>query len=229
MFGCTPNRRVGDGLWAATLVVALLVSSLTLLRPASAQSLDVRDWVDRAGVRLVAVEFYATWCKPCMAAVPRWKALHEQYRDRGLRLIVVATQDPEGQCLNPGWNPDDVVCDTDGRIARALSVGQSLPAAFLWSWQGNLLVRRGHVDEVEAAVRRYLAAAPRVEIEATDGRGRPAADLAGLLRAEVARSGKLAVVATEAERKALAEVRRRSHALSADQTRTMDEVLARRG
>ncbi len=59
------------------------------------ESLQIGDWLARPGVRLVAVEFYATWCKPCMEAMPRWKALKEKYYKDGLRVIVVNTQDPE--------------------------------------------------------------------------------------------------------------------------------------
>jgi len=39
------------------------------------EELDIRGWLAQPGTRLVAVEFYATWCKPCMKAVPKWKAL----------------------------------------------------------------------------------------------------------------------------------------------------------
>ena len=92
-------------------------SAALLLSLPCSPGFEVSTWLDRPGVKLLAVEFYATWCKPCMAAVPRWKALHEKHRDDGLRLVVVATQDPKAGCANPGWNPDDVVCDDDGAIA----------------------------------------------------------------------------------------------------------------
>jgi len=121
---------------------------MTPVSSRAGDGLDVRAWLQRPGVRLLAVEFYATWCKPCMKAVPRWRELHERYRDQGLRLVVVATRDPSGQCVNPGWNPDDIICDTEGNLANAMRVGDALPAAFLWSWRGHLLVRRGHVSEV---------------------------------------------------------------------------------
>ena len=128
----------------------LLVVVLLAARPAYAgDGLDAKDWLSRPGVKLLAVEFYASWCGPCKKAVPQWKALHEKYRDHGLRLVVVSVQDPDGACVNPGWNPDDVVCDAEGRLAKAWGVGDKLPAAFLWTWRGPLLVRKGHVEEVE--------------------------------------------------------------------------------
>ena len=161
-------------------------------------------------MKLLAVEFYATWCKPCMAAVPRWKELHEKYRRQGLRLVVVATQDPEGGCSNPGWNPDDVICDDEGQLARVMGANQ-LPAAFLWSWQGNLLVRKGHVDEVESEIRSWLDASPRVDVRVArveEGSGVGETELRDLVRTELGRSDKLTVVASEAERARLDAVRK---------------------
>jgi len=204
--------------YARAALLGLLLAGLPA-RPAAAGGLDLRGWVDRPGVRLVAVEFYATWCQPCMAAVPRWKALHERYRGQGLRLVVVATQDPEGQCGNPGWNPDEVICDPEGNVARAFGVGDRLPAAFLWSWQGNLLVRRGHVEAVEAAVASYLRDLPRVGVDVAGGAD---AALGALVRDRVVDSGKLAVVATEEERAALRELRRRSAGKGFDERLTCE-------
>ncbi|MEL6184098.1 MAG: PEGA domain-containing protein, partial [Myxococcota bacterium] len=205
--------------WISGWAVAAALGALTLGVSPSAQaeagSLDIRGWLDRPGVKLLAVEFYATWCEPCMAAVPRWKELHERYRQQGLRLVVVATQDPEGGCVNPGWNPDDVICDDEGQLARMMGAGDRLPAAFLWSWQGNLLVRKGHVEEVEKGIEEWMKASPRVDVRVqgvAEGSGVGRAELRDLVRNEIGRSAKLTVVASEEERKRLDAVRRRSFA-----------------
>ena len=195
----------------------MLMAVVGLLGPGNARAgdgLDVKAWLARPGVRMLAVELYATYCKPCMEAVPHWKKLHEKYRDQGLRLVVIAVQDPEGICKNPGWNPDDMVCDSEGHIAQALGAGDELPAAFLWSWRGTLLVRKGHVGEVEAAVERELAALPRVTLgEKIDGRVRP------LLRSELSRTDKVTVLADAAEQEALAAIRAESNKVNyADKT-----------
>ena len=141
------------------LTSALLTLMLTASPALAGESLDVKAMLSRPGVRLVAVEFYATWCKPCMDAIPRWDALHKKYQDQGLRLIVVNTQDPNGLCAAPGWMPDDMVCDMEGYLANNFGANP-LPSAFLWSWQGNLLVQRGHVDEVEKAIEDYFQKIP---------------------------------------------------------------------
>ena len=156
----------------AALRTLLLLACGLAWAPAPARAADdlrIGEWLGHPGVRLIAVEFYATWCKPCMAAMPRWKALQAKYRSQGLRVVMVNTQDPDGGCRSVGFVPDESVCDLRGRLSERFGLMGKLPAAFLWSWQGNLLVKKGHIDEVERAVATYLRGAPRVIIDAGAG------------------------------------------------------------
>ncbi len=187
---------------------------LALLTPASARAagLDVEAWLRRPGVKLLVVEFYASWCKPCMEAVPKWRALHEKYRKDGLRLVVVATQDAQSGCANPGWSPDEVICDDDGFLSERFGA-QNLPAAFLWSWQGNLLSSKSHVEEVEQKLTRWIRRSPRVDVQVDTlaaGAKIRAATLRDMVRARLRDDDKLVVVATESERKALRRIQARS-------------------
>jgi len=193
-----------------------LVLALSAPAVVAAETVDVKSWLGRTGVRLVAVEFYATWCKPCMEAIPRWKALHEKYRDQGLRLIVVNTQDPEAGCRSLAWQPDKVVCDYDGAIDARFGVGGKLPSAFLWSWQGKLLVKAGHVPEVGAKIAQYLRTSPRVAVEARGIKGKTDAALQALVQSRLTMRDKLTVVLSEKEREALRVLRRQSRAAGRD-------------
>ncbi len=196
------------------LLFTLLLAALIFIVPMPARAgdhLDIQAELLRPGTRVLAIEFYATWCKPCMEAVPRWKALHDKYRDKGLRLVVVAVQD-DGRCENPGWSPDAMVCDEDGRFSQSFKIGGKLPAAFLWSWTGKMLVQRGHVDEVASAIDKELAQLPRVTLSVRqDGPDAKAlSEVAVLLRSELRKSKKLEVVANQDERAALDKIRRES-------------------
>ena len=171
---------------------------------------SIADELKKPGVKLVAVDFYATWCEPCNAAIPKWKKLQEKYGDKGFKLIVVSVQS-EGSCSQPPqWNPDKIVCDYDGDIADAWHAND-LPQAFLWSWQGNLLVAHGGVDNVAAAIEKYFKKIPRVLVE--EGADK---DIYKMVRSKLRAKSKIEIVASDEERKALAELRKKSSNMNYD-------------
>ncbi len=117
------------------------------------------------------------------------------------------------------WRPDVMLCDEDGALAERFGV-QDLPAAFLWTWQGNLLEEKLHVDEVEQRIEGWMAALPRVEVEVKDhGRhvGLSADRLQRLIERELSRQGKLTVVVSPVERARLRAKAKASLAMSASE------------
>jgi thiol-disulfide isomerase/thioredoxin len=46
--------------------------------------------------KYILLDFWGTWCKPCIQGIPELKALHEKYKNR-LTIISIAIEDPENR------------------------------------------------------------------------------------------------------------------------------------
>lgn len=68
------------------------VSDWTLGRPASLASLRGQ---------VVLLEFWATWCRPCLEMFPRLRDLHQQYAARGLEILALTRYAPAPPDTDP--------------------------------------------------------------------------------------------------------------------------------
>src|SRR5439155_4111948 len=49
------------------------------------------DWASLRG-KVVVLEFWATWCAPCIAAMPHLNDLAEKFKDRRLQVIAITDE-----------------------------------------------------------------------------------------------------------------------------------------
>jgi thiol-disulfide isomerase/thioredoxin len=72
---------------------------------APAPALTIDKWVKGAPVanfekgKTYVVEFWATWCPPCIASMPHLSALQREYKDKGVTFIGVTSVDKNGNDL----------------------------------------------------------------------------------------------------------------------------------
>jgi thiol-disulfide isomerase/thioredoxin len=114
--------------------------------------------------KVVLVNYWATWCAPCVAEMPELEAVHQTYRDRGFRIVGVLTDDPAADAEVRGFlervGATFAVVREHDALAPWLSRLDALPISELYDRDGRLARRwRGPVTEhdLAAAVARILA------------------------------------------------------------------------
>jgi len=62
------------------------------LKTVDGKAVSHRSWKGR----VLLVNFWGTWCKPCLKELPEFEQLHRRYKKHGLTLVAIATdEDPE--------------------------------------------------------------------------------------------------------------------------------------
>jgi thiol-disulfide isomerase/thioredoxin len=150
------------------------------LQGEAAPEIVADQWIDQQPVRLadlrgkvVLLDFWATWCGPCIAAFPKLKSWHEKYSAKGL-VILGLTQyfgEAEGRQLTPAQELDFLrrfkkenalpygIAVTDKPDNNQNYSVASLPTAVLIDRTGHIrLIETGGSgsDEIAAAIDKLI-------------------------------------------------------------------------
>jgi thiol-disulfide isomerase/thioredoxin len=77
-------------------------AALTPLPEINLQDLDGRK-VAADGLKgnILVLDFWATWCVPCLAEIPVWNNLQQKYGDKGLKVIGVTLASGDAKEVKP--------------------------------------------------------------------------------------------------------------------------------
>ncbi|MYC24391.1 MAG: TlpA family protein disulfide reductase [Gammaproteobacteria bacterium] len=108
-----------------------------------------------ASNEVVLVNFWASWCVPCIDKLPKLNKLHAEYRDKGFEIVFVSIDDSYDD-WKKGSEKHDVsginVGDLHGFLADTpVAYGiQSIPTEFLLDSKGEILERDVTPDELKS-------------------------------------------------------------------------------
>ena len=148
---------------------------ILLDEPAPAPAQAVTDADGRAvGVaefrdRVLLINFWATWCAPCVREMPSLDRLQAKLGDVGLTVMAVSEDRKGAEKVMPfyrehGLQHLDVFLDPKGTFARAMEV-RGLPSTILVDPQGRVIGRlEGPLEwdgpEAERLIRHFLPDPP---------------------------------------------------------------------
>lgn len=128
---------------------------------AQGRTIDLSDWK----TRVVLINFWATWCPPCVEEMPELSELHQRHVQRGFGVFGIGIDSPskiaEFQAKTPVSYPLAVGGLGATELGRAFgNAGGMLPFSVLLDRQGRIAQRilgRIKLPVVDAAVRALLA------------------------------------------------------------------------
>jgi peroxiredoxin len=91
----------------------------------------------------VILDFWATWCKPCIKGFPALQAIHDKYKERGLTVLAVSVDGPKSRSrVEPFIKSQkytfQVVLDLEGKVAQKYNA-VAVPRTVVISPEGQIV------------------------------------------------------------------------------------------
>lgn len=113
--------------------------------------------------RVVYLDFWASWCKPCRKSFPFMNELHARYRQQGLVVIAINLDEEKSDAalfLEKFPAHFVVAYDAEGDTARNYDL-TIMPSSWIINRKGNIIsqhagFKESDMDTIETNIRRVL-------------------------------------------------------------------------
>jgi thiol-disulfide isomerase/thioredoxin len=175
--GCERVTR-GGGLLAAVALLALLAGcggagpqmggpDPGALPDFRGEDLQGRVWdYERMQGQVVLIDFWATWCGPCIDELPYLKTAYQRHADDGFEIVGVSLDGPDRDAFRDWLDEHDVTWPQihegkqfDSRLAREFGV-TSIPSSLLIDRSGEVVATNLRGPRLVQAVERAVDGAP---------------------------------------------------------------------
>ena len=113
--------------------------------------------------KIVLLDFWASWCAPCMNEVPNLKAAYNKFKSKGFEIVSVSVDDGTDEWIEAVkdngmnwvqlWNGEEDLANT---AASKYSI-TAIPATFLIDADGTIIGRNLRDKELEEALEDFFS------------------------------------------------------------------------
>ena len=84
-----------------TFIMICSIMACTLAKAQTVQNFQLknlenqtRSFADLKGEKLTLLDFWASWCKPCLKAIPELNKIYAEYKSKGVEIIGINCDGP---------------------------------------------------------------------------------------------------------------------------------------
>lgn len=153
-------------LWAVSANAASMMAPDFVKTDLQGQQISLRTLLEKGPV---IIDFWATYCKPCLKAMPKLEAIHQKYQEKGVTVLGLNEDGPRGQTkirsfLNRLKITFPIVIDGDGALFKRFGM-TACPSTILIAQDGEVVLKQvGYVprydDELVQAIEMLLPKTP---------------------------------------------------------------------
>jgi len=126
----------------------------------------LKSYSDLKGEKITVIDFWATWCSPCIKAIPELNKIFETYRDFGVAFIGLNVDSPRNNSkiksfVNAQRIEYTVLKDPNGSIQSMLSIS-NVPTLLIVNSEDRIIFRHqgyrsGDEKLIEEEIKKILA------------------------------------------------------------------------
>ena len=125
-----------------------------------------KEYEDLKGNQMTVIDFFATWCQPCVRSIPLLNEISEEFVQRGVSFIGVSIDGPRNQSKIKPFTQSigvtyPILRDTNSELMMELGV-TAVPTLMLLDDEGELIYfhegfRPGDEETIRKHIENYLA------------------------------------------------------------------------